>query len=121
MVLGCGIDICDNRRFNDISAGVLMRLFTPGELAESVKLNPAQSLEFYASRFAAKEAFAKALGTGFSGFSPLDLEVRCNSQGRPFFAFSPKVEDKVKDMSVFLSLSHEKEYSVAMVVLDGQK
>ncbi len=121
MVLGCGIDICDNRRFLEMKEGVLKRIFTSSELEEGGKLPQQQRCEFFASRFASKEAFSKALGSGFSNLSPLDLEVCRDEKGCPFFSFSENAALKVEGLSVFLSLSHEKEYSVAMVVIDGQK
>ena len=73
MILGIGVDIVSNSRFNEMKEGLLRRLFTSNEL-DKASLSE-RMCEFYASRFAAKEAFAKALGTGFRGISPKDIEI----------------------------------------------
>lgn len=122
MIVGCGVDIADNRRFSPMNLSLLKHIFTERELEEASKINEGRRAEFFSSRFAAKEALSKALGTGFkNGFTPHSAEVRVDDLGRPYFLLSPSLEEKLKDTSVFLSLSHEKEYSVAMVVLDGKK
>ena len=79
MMKGIGVDICRCSRFEGKERRFLERLFTPEEL--SVPLSP----EYLASRFAAKEAFSKAVGTGIRGFSLLDITVREDDMGRPYF------------------------------------
>lgn len=118
MVRGIGIDIVDNRRFSSSTEGFLKSIFTPLEMEEASRRVDRE--EFYASRFALKEAFVKALGTGFRGFGPRDIEVFEDGKGRPCLRFSEKIVLE-KELEVFASLSHEREYSVAMVVLDGSK
>lgn len=119
MVKGIGIDIADNRRFEGRSDIFLARIFTSRELGEAA--SRADRNGFLASRFAAKEAFAKAVGTGFRGFSPVDVEIEEDGLGRPFVVMTPTLDALVGKCAVLLSLSHEREHSVAMVVIDGQK
>lgn len=113
MIAGIGVDIVENRRFCNKPHGFLERLFTDNELSEG--LGREGSGEFFASRFAAKEAFVKALGTGFGKIQPKDIEIMEDQAGRPSIAL---VKDLPSVRTVHLSISHEKEYSVAMVVLE---
>ena len=118
MVKGIGVDIVDNRRFDSPKEGFLRKVFTPSELEEAGRRF--SKSEFYASRFASKEAFVKALGTGFRAIQPLDVEIMEDELGRPYIVRTPKLEEFIHDSEVFLSISHEKENSIAMVVLDGK-
>ena len=72
-------------------------------------------------RFAAKEAFSKALGTGIC-FDLRDVFVKKNADGKPELYFSEKLkkllEEKCGECRIFVSLSHEKEYAVANVVIE---
>ena len=116
MTKGIGVDIVQNSRFEKIPAGVEERLFTAGELSAA----PASGRSAYlASRFAAKEALVKALGTGFRRIQPRHIAVEEDSLGCPHFVIDSEVADLFSALTVHLSLSHEKDYSVAMVVLDG--
>ena len=118
MVRGIGVDIVDNRRFENPKEGFLRRIFTSSELEEAGKRTSRS--EFYASRFASKEAFVKAIGTGFRAIQPLDVEIMEDGLGRPYIVRTEKLEEYLHDTEVFLSISHEKENSIAMVVLDGK-
>lgn len=112
MIIGIGTDIQDNRRFASSSEGLLRKLFTHYELEEADRrLNKA---EYFGSRFAAKEAVSKALGTGFRGLTPLDVEIREDENGKPY----PIVKSK-ENIIFHLSISHEKDYSIAMVVAEN--
>ena len=113
MIAGIGVDIVENRRFSNKPRGFLERIFTDNELLEG--LDRRGEVEFLASRFAAKEAFVKALGTGFGKIQPKDIEIREDSLGRPSITLLKEIP--VMPL-VHLSISHEKEYSVAMVVLE---
>ena len=119
MVKGVGCDIVGNDRFIDAKEGLLRRLFTQNELSEASERANAE--EFYGSRFAAKEAFVKALGTGFGLVQPLDVEIYEDALGAPHIRLSEDKEELLRGTSCFLSISHEKEYSMAMVVLDGKE
>ena len=88
------------------------------------KKNPSA---FYAKRFAAKEAFAKALGTGIrKGVSLKDIEVFNDAKGKPSIKLNTKIKNIIKKrfktikVNVFLSLSDEKKHSIAFVVI-GKK
>jgi holo-[acyl-carrier protein] synthase len=79
------------------------------------------SAQHYAARFAAKEAFLKAVGTGlFAGVSLQDIEVDRDDAGPPRLRLGPSAAAalaRVGATTVHLSLSHEREYAVAMVVI----
>ena len=70
----------------------------------------------------AKEAFSKALGTGITGFSLKDVWIENDKSGKPEFCFGSSAESLLREKcgtcKVFVSLSHEKEYAVAFVVIE---
>ncbi len=70
--------------------------------------------------FAAKEAFAKALGTGFSGFYLKDIEIFHNEKNKPLLSLSDKVLSMFPQVikNIDLSISHEKHYAVAVVLIE---
>jgi holo-[acyl-carrier protein] synthase len=123
-VAGIGTDIVRVERFTEFIArnnrGVLERLFTHAELEYALPRR--QAAEHLAARFAAKEAFLKALGTGLrEGLSWHDMEVRKDHYGAPSLKLSGGAEQLFRARSldgVFLSYSHEREYAVATVVLE---
>jgi holo-[acyl-carrier protein] synthase len=92
------------------------RVFTETEIAfcESVK----GKYQSYASRFCAKEALLKAIGTGMShGAKWRDMEIVDDGRSAPNFVLAGKVAEMVGKRNVLLSLSHTKEYATAVVVL----
>ena len=95
------------------------RLFTPKERAYCEPRR--RRYEHYAARFAAKEAFIKAIEAKVKdGFLFRDIEVLRRSSGKPFLKLTPKIcklYSLPKDTQVEISLSHEKEYAVAVVTL----
>lgn len=130
MILGLGTDIAKVSRFEKWvrNGEIISRFFNECEI---VKIDDPASIEkrmhflceHYASRFAAKEAFAKALGTGFVGLELADFGVQKNENGKPSFYFGEKttsiIEKKCgKGAKVFVSISHEKEYAVSSVVIE---
>ena len=120
MIKGIGVDITCNSRYSSLSDNTVRHILSPEELEEYKALRAQAACEYIASRFAAKEALAKALGTGFSGFTAHQLTVKTDSAGCPYFARSILLDRLCPDVNIFLSLSHEKEYSAAVVVLDGK-
>ncbi len=103
----------------------IQKVFHPNEIAycESKVKNRSSS---YAARFAAKEAFSKALGTGLyaQGVSPKDIWIENEVSGRPFLNVSENVkqilnENEIHDFDV--SLSHHVDYAIACVVLYTSK
>ena len=79
---------------------------------------------YYAKRFAAKEAFAKSIGTGFrDNLNFKDISIINNKLGKPSFVITDKIKRIVKkqfkasSFNFFLSISDEKKYSIAYVIL----
>ncbi len=99
------------------------RFFNERELFPRKDASPARLMEWYAARFAAKEAFSKALGTGFSDFKLADIYIEKNCDGQPFLRVTGGAREKLEDLcgrdaQVHVSLSHEKEYAVAFVIIE---
>ena len=124
-IIGNGVDIIKNSRINNSLKikGFLNRIFTEKEIQQGKKLK--NKINFYAKRFAAKEAFVKAIGTGFrSEINFIDIEIKNYKNGKPYISLSKKLNNflkkkfKIQKYNVFLSLSDEKGYSIAFVVID---
>ncbi len=124
-IIGNGVDIIKNSRINNSLKikGFLNRIFTEKEIQQGRKLK--NKINFYAKRFAAKEAFVKAIGTGFrSDINFIDIEINNYKNGKPYISLSKKLNNflkkkfKIQKYNVFLSLSDEKGYSIAFVVID---
>ena len=124
-IIGNGVDIIKNSRINNSlkTKGFLNRIFTEKEIQQGRKLK--NKINFYAKRFAAKEAFVKAIGTGFrSDINFIDIEIKNYKNGKPYISLSKKLNNflqktfKIQKYKVFLSLSDEKDYSIAFVVID---
>lgn len=120
MIKGLGIDIVETARLSEIlrrrGRRFVQRVFTPEE--EKVCGSSVQRL---AGRFAAKEAFFKALGTGFRGFKWQDVEVSNNELGAPALRFCGRVSAHLREIGVVrvhVSISHDREYAVAQVILE---
>ena len=124
-IIGNGVDIIKNSRINNSLKikGFLNRIFTEKEIQQGKKLK--NKINFFAKRFAAKEAFVKAIGTGFrSDINFIDIEIKNYKNGKPYISLSKKLNNflqkkfKIQKYKVFLSLSDEKDYSIAFVVID---
>jgi len=124
VIAGIGVDIVEIERIEKLHARygerLARRLLDDGELEEYVA--SASKARLLARRFAAKEAASKALGTGFSqGVGPTMIGVRHLKHGRPHIVFSGPAKKRSKQLGVscvWLSISDEKRYSVATVVLE---
>ena len=125
MIVGVGTDLIEIARIGQSIARYgerfLERIFTPGEIAYCQrKKNAAES---FAARFAAKEAGAKALGTGINhGVGWLDLEVTRAPGERPCLALAGRAAERACDLGVTrtsLSLTHTKETALAVVVMES--
>ena len=126
MIYGNGIDIIDIKRIKKVidKYGIKFkkRCFSKSEIERSEKrLN---SVESYAKRYAAKEACAKALGTGLArGVFWKDIEVANNQYGKPFIKLHGKANIIFKNMNknsntqIEVSLSDEKKYAIANVII----
>jgi holo-[acyl-carrier protein] synthase len=125
MVLGLGTDLIETRRVQEsidrFGERFLERIFTAGEIAycQRKKKNAAES---FAARFAAKEAGAKALGTGISrGVSWKEFEVRRAASGQPSLHLSGRAAELAELLGVKkvqLSLTHSRELAIAVVVVE---
>lgn len=126
MIYGIGVDIVAVERFQRFidagNSGVIERLFTPAERSRCGSRKDTASC--LAARFAAKEAFLKALGTGLrDGLSWQELEVSNDALGKPELTLSGKAAERFLAhglASVQLSLSHDGGSAVAMVVLESK-
>ena len=126
MIYGNGIDIIDIKRIRRVikkyGNRFKKRCFSDNEIERSDKrLN---SVESYAKRYAAKEACAKALGTGLArGVFWKDIEVVNNKYGKPFIKLHGKAKDifrnmdKASNTKIEVSLSDEKKYAIANVII----
>jgi holo-[acyl-carrier protein] synthase len=127
MIFGLGIDHIETKRFKKVlsSRTFFLKLFTEYEETLFLKAkisNQQRKLEYWAVRFAAKEAFSKALGTGIGKtLSYTDLEIVKNSKQKPYFQTSKKLNQHLKKLGIskiHLSLSHTKEIAIALVLLE---
>lgn len=124
MISGIGVDIAEIARFQRMvdrfGDRIAHRLLTRQEFQQYKKRN--RSLSFLALRFAAKEAASKALGTGIAeGIGFHSIEVINNHMGKPELVFHGVANDLIQQRDIsrtLLSLSDEKHYAVAMVVLE---
>lgn len=127
MIFGIGTDIAKTSRFEKWTEkpDMFLRFFNEKEqFPGDIRAHRSSACCHYAARFAAKEAFSKALGTGLSGLSLSDFYVAKDENGKPHFEFGEmtrKIIEKRagKNCSVHLSLSHEKEYALAFVVIEN--
>ena len=128
MIVGIGIDLCDARRVEQsmtrFGARFLDRIFTENEQAHAkAAAKPALS---FAKRFAAKEAVAKALGTGVRGFLFVDIEVISGHLGKPEVILHGGAQDVLRGKlhagqraHIHLSLSDEVPYATAYAVIEA--
>ena len=126
MIYGTGIDIIDIKRIRRVirkyGNRFKKRCFSDNEIERSDKrLN---SIESYAKRYAAKEACAKALGTGLArGVFWKDIEVENNQYGKPLIKLHGKAKEifrnlnKISNTKIEVSLSDEKKYAIANVII----
>jgi len=127
MIVGTGIDITEIGRIQSslerFGPRFMNRVYTASEQAYCLrKRNAAES---WAARFAAKEAAAKALGTGISrGISWLEIEVVRAPNGRPSIAFHGRAAQFAARLGVqhaSISLTHSKTQAMASVILEGSE
>ena len=126
-IFGIGTDIVNIKRIKKTLSSrnnkFKRRIFSESEINYcEKKKNPSS---FYAKRFAAKEAFSKALGTGIrKGINFKDIEISNDNNGKPFIKLSSKLKNiinkrfKTIKVNVFLSVSDEKKHSIAFVVIE---
>ena len=125
-IVGIGVDIIENKRIKNSLKNLKFqkRIYSAKELAQfSLSKN---KVGFFSKRFAAKEAFAKALGTGFRGnLNFKDIEIVNDKKGKPYYLKSKKISKiihknfNIKKYNCFLSISDEKDYSTAFTIIQS--
>jgi holo-[acyl-carrier protein] synthase len=125
-IVGIGVDIIENKRIKNSlkNLNFKKRIYSTKELAQSsISKN---KVNFFSKRFAAKEAFAKALGTGFRGnLNFKDIEIINDKMGKPYYLKSKKISKiihenfNIKKYKCFLSISDEKDYSTAFTIIQS--
>ena len=125
-ILGSGIDIVENYRLKKLlfkkKSNFKNKIFTNNEIVYCEKKSNITNC--YSKRFAAKEAFVKALGTGFrKNINFKDIEVVNNHYGKPYLLINKRVINKiktsfkVKKFNILLSISDVKKYAIASVII----
>ena len=123
-ILGIGVDIVENSRISKSIKNNLFvkRIFSDLEILKGKEIKDKKS--YYSKRFAAKEAFAKSIGTGFRyNLNFKDISIINDKEGKPLFLITEKIKRIIKkkfktsSYDFFLSMSDEKKYSIAYVIL----
>lgn len=125
MIVGVGIDSVSIDRIAGLiekyGRRFLEKIFTEDEIAEG--LGRRDSAQYFAARFAAREAFFKALGTGWGrGISLKEVSVKKEESGRPLLSLSNRAHEAAKSLgtsTTHISLSHEAGTAQAIVILEG--
>ena len=124
MILGIGVDLCAiSRMQGHVGEGRFLERYCTGQEAEYILGRGPNAAQSLASCFAAKEAFAKALGSGVDGFSLSEVEVVHDAAGAPSYRLHGKAlaaADHKGVRNAWLSLSHEGDMAVAVAVLEGK-
>ena len=123
-IFGVGVDIINNSRIKKLLKNKIFikRIFSKNEIKNSVKIKDKTS--YFSKRFAAKEALMKAIGTGFRfNVNFKDISIINNKLGKPQIIITNNIKrllinrNKLKKFRIFLSLSDEKNYSIAFIIL----
>ena len=122
MILGIGLDLCEVERMKRAveRPRFVDRVYTAAEAARIRAAGEARAAEIAAGLFAAKEAVAKALGTGFNGFGPEDIEITPDALGRPTCTLYKKAAGLAEGGRVHVSITHERGMAGATAVLEGE-
>lgn len=124
MILGTGIDIIDCKRIRKINKNKRFKtkIFTEKEIKKCLKTKNENNC--FAKKYAAKEAFSKAVGTGFSGgLTHNEVEILNTQSGKPeikVYGKSLKIlfkKFKTRKFNIFLSISDEESYAIAQVLI----
>ena len=123
-IFGIGTDIVSVDRIKNSlkNKNFINRIFNEKEILKCQKIN--NSINCYAKRFAAKEAFSKALGTGISnGINFNEIIILNKKTGKPYISIIGQTKKRLKkkfknkNSKISLSLSDEKKYAVAFVTI----
>ena len=122
--IGIGVDIVENKRIKSSikNKNFVNRLFSKNEILISKKFS--NKTNFFSKRFAAKEALVKAIGTGIrENFNFKDIQILNDKLGKPYYLINSKItrfikeKKRIKSFKLFLSISDEKEYSIAFTII----
>ena len=122
--IGIGVDIVDNNRIKSLirNKTFINRTFSKKEINTSNKHS--NKTNFFSKRFAAKESFVKALGTGFrNNLAFKDIEIINDKLGKPYYLINLKIQKMIKKkkktnkFELFLSISDERDYSIAFTII----
>ena len=127
MIIGIGIDIIEvvrvKRLFDEYGKRFVERVFTEIEIDYCEHM--AHPAMHFAARFAAKEAFLKAIGTGLTGgISWREIGIINEDSGKPQLHYEGKAAEIAKKLgtnNTYISLSHNKEYATAIVVIENER
>lgn len=117
MIQGIGVDIIELDRIAKLieeNGKMVRRILTDKEQERFLSLTPQRQIEFLAGRFAAKEAFSKAMGTGIGKHvSFQDLEILPDEKNKPH------VYTSLFEGQIHVSISHSREFAVAQIILEA--
>lgn len=126
MIIGVGCDIVSNSRVANLSRGAKEKFLTPSETKEYLNDNMSDSdNERLGGVFAVKEAVSKAFRVSLFELGAKNIEVKKNIYGAPYVVLSPMAEEVLKKhnvceyYNVHVSLSHERENSIAFAVVES--
>ena len=125
-ILGIGVDIIDNKRIKKSIKNHKFKDRIYSSKEQKLSSLSRNKVGYFSKRFAAKEAFAKALGTGFrNNLNFKDIEVINDKFGKPYYEKNKKIKKiiqkkfKIKNFNCFLSISDEKDYSTAFTIIQS--
>lgn len=118
MIIGTGVDIVSIKRIENAckNNAFIKRVLTPAENFKNVS--------HVAGIWAVKEATLKAMGIGIGALSLQDISIVNDEKGKPYIKLSlagQEFLDKIGGEKVFVSISHEKDYAIAQVIIEGGK
>ncbi len=123
-IIGLGVDIIENKRIKSLirNKKFISRIFSKKEILISKNIN--NKTNFFAKRFVAKEALSKAIGIGFRDkLNFKDISILNDKNGKPYYDLTSKLRKiifkylKINKFKVYLSLSDEKNYSIAFSII----
>ena len=124
--IGIGVDIVDTKRFKLCIKNKKFMAHIRGKNEILNKRKIVNKINFLSKRFAAKEALAKALGTGFrNGLNFKDIEILNDRLGKPYYVLNIRLKNqikkkkRIKNFNLFLSISDEKDYSIAFTMIQS--
>lgn len=123
MLIGIGTDIIEIKRIEEAikrTPRFVEKIFTEDEREELSKIGNLPQRA--AGSFAVKEAVSKALGTGFRTFGAGDIEVIRDAKGKPkvnLYGGAKELATALGATNILVSISHCKDYAVAMVTIEG--